>query len=195
MWTKLLHTESGGDIIGNKPLGQLEIDEHAAEAGIVTRLEAFVDTIKAFSRSTSNTQTAAVPISEIRRALPVIKHKRGKVIIPRMASGAEIVAAAMQACGVDALVLPEQNQSNLTYSNRVTTGKECLPYRVVLGDFMKFFYENADNGISLDSVEGFMPTAYGPCRYGKYAPEQAISLREIGFDLPLEGCYPTMLPR
>jgi predicted nucleotide-binding protein (sugar kinase/HSP70/actin superfamily) len=34
------------DIMGGKPLGQLEIDEHAAEAGIVTRLEAFVDTIQ-----------------------------------------------------------------------------------------------------------------------------------------------------
>ena len=34
------------DIMGGKPLGQLEIDEHAAEAGIVTRLEAFVDTIR-----------------------------------------------------------------------------------------------------------------------------------------------------
>ncbi|MDM7999391.1 MAG: acyl-CoA dehydratase activase, partial [Dehalococcoidia bacterium] len=30
------------DIMGDKPLGQLEIDEYAAEAGIVTRLEAFV---------------------------------------------------------------------------------------------------------------------------------------------------------
>ncbi len=37
--------------MGGKPLGQLEIDEHAAEAGIVTRLEAFVDTIKGFAHS------------------------------------------------------------------------------------------------------------------------------------------------
>jgi predicted nucleotide-binding protein (sugar kinase/HSP70/actin superfamily) len=37
------------DIMGGKPLGQLEIDEHAAEAGIVTRLEAFVDTIQGFA--------------------------------------------------------------------------------------------------------------------------------------------------
>ena len=29
------------DIMGGKPLGQLEIDEHAAEAGIVTRLGSF----------------------------------------------------------------------------------------------------------------------------------------------------------
>ena len=39
------------DITGNKPLGQLEIDEHAAEAGLVTRLEAFVDTIQGHARA------------------------------------------------------------------------------------------------------------------------------------------------
>ena len=39
------------DIMGGKPLGELEIDEHAAEAGIVTRLEAFVDTITGFARA------------------------------------------------------------------------------------------------------------------------------------------------
>jgi predicted nucleotide-binding protein (sugar kinase/HSP70/actin superfamily) len=33
------------DITDGKPLGHLELDEHAAEAGLVTRLEAFVDTI------------------------------------------------------------------------------------------------------------------------------------------------------
>ncbi len=39
------------DVMGGKPMGQLEIDEHAAEAGLVTRLEAFVDTIKSYACS------------------------------------------------------------------------------------------------------------------------------------------------
>ena len=36
-------------------MGQLEIDEHAAEAGLVTRLEAFVDTIKGYTKSGKTT--------------------------------------------------------------------------------------------------------------------------------------------
>jgi len=35
-------------------------------------------------------------------------------------------------------------------------------------------------------VAGFMPSAYGPCRFGKYAVEQMRQLRDIGFDLHLE---------
>jgi len=64
----------------------------------------------------------------------------------------------------------------------VTSGTECLPYRVTLGDFMKFCYDHGDN---LKNYEGFMAGAYGPCRLGKYAVEQGRVLKELGFDLPM----------
>ena len=51
--------------MGGKPLGQLEIDEHAAEAGLVTRLEAFVDTIVGYSRS--GNKSAEVQVADIYR--------------------------------------------------------------------------------------------------------------------------------
>ena len=38
------------DIMGGKPLGQIEVDEHAAEAGYITRLEALVDTVRGYRR-------------------------------------------------------------------------------------------------------------------------------------------------
>jgi predicted nucleotide-binding protein (sugar kinase/HSP70/actin superfamily) len=167
------------DIMGDKPLGQLEIDEHAAEAGIVTRLEAFVDTIKGFAGSSKQHEIQRQDI--YRRASPVSSSKR-TLLIPRMAPHAEILAAAIEACGSRAIVLPEQDERNLVYSNQVTSGKECLPYRVTLGDFMRFFYED---GANPKEVEGFMASSFGPCRFGKYALEQMRILKEIGFDLPL----------
>jgi predicted nucleotide-binding protein (sugar kinase/HSP70/actin superfamily) len=172
------------DIMGGKPLGQLEIDEHAAEAGIVTRLEAFVDTIKGFARSRKSHQVPAWDKNLYRSAPTTVNTKR-VLLIPRMAPHAEILSAAMQAFGVRAIVLPEQDERNLLYSNKVTSGKECLPYRVTLGDFMRFFYEGADNGVDPQDAEGFMASAFGPCRFGKYAVEQIRILREIGLDLPI----------
>jgi predicted nucleotide-binding protein (sugar kinase/HSP70/actin superfamily) len=172
------------DVMGGKPLGQLEIDEHAAEAGLVTRLEAFVDTIKGFAAS-GRAGEYPVRTRDIRRAA-CARIGEGKVIlVPRMCAGAEALAAAMQAFGVNAVVLPEQDERNLLYSNKVTSGKECLPYRVTLGDFMKFYYENERYGIDPKDVEGFMASAYGPCRFGKYAVEHARILRELGFDLAI----------
>jgi predicted nucleotide-binding protein (sugar kinase/HSP70/actin superfamily) len=171
------------DIMGGKPLGQLEIDEHAAEAGIVTRLEAFVDTIKGFARSSKPHRVPAR--DNIYRFVPTAVTTRKLLLIPRMCPHAEVLCAAMQAYGVNAMVLPESDEKTLLYSNKVTSGKECLPYRVTLGDFMRVFYEGAGNGIDPKDVEGFLGSAYGPCRFGKYAIEQIRILKEIGFDFPL----------
>ena len=172
------------DIMGGKPLGELEIDEHAAEAGIVTRLEAFVDTIKGFARSSKADKGPTWDKNIQRKATTRISPKK-VLIIPRMAPHAEALAAAMEAYGVKAVVLPEPDQRNILYSHKVTSGKECLPYRVTLGGFMRFFYENEHGAVDLKDVEGFLASAYGPCRFGKYAVEEIRILREIGFDLPI----------
>jgi predicted CoA-substrate-specific enzyme activase len=169
------------DIMGGKPLGQLEIDEHAAEAGIVTRLEAFVDTIEGFARSVGKRE-ASNKEDIYRKALPPVIDTKKTFIIPRMAPHVELVSALLEGSGFRAIVLPEPNERNLLYADKVTSGMECLPYRVTLGDFLRFCYEN---GGDLKNVEAVMASAYGPCRFGKYALEQIQILKELGFDLPI----------
>jgi predicted CoA-substrate-specific enzyme activase len=169
------------DIMGGKPLGQLEIDEHAAEAGIVTRLEAFVDTITGFSHSHGKHQPSR---RNIYRGTVATVSSQKTVLIPMMAPYVEAVSAAMDANGARTVILPEPDERNLLYSNQVTTGAECLPYRVTLGDFIRYYY---DNGADTRHIEGFMAGSYGPCRLGKYAVEQNRLLREIGFDLPVRS--------
>ncbi len=172
------------DIMGGKPLGELEIDEHAAEAGIVTRLEAFVDTITGFAHASKADKSLAEAKNIQRKATTRISSKK-VLLIPSMAPHAEAVAAAMEAFGVRAVVLPEPDERNILYSHKVTSGKECLPYRVTLGGFMRYFYENEHGAVDLKDIEGFLASAYGPCRFGKYAVEEIRILREIGFDLPI----------
>jgi predicted CoA-substrate-specific enzyme activase len=167
------------DIMGGKPMGQLEIDEHAAEAGIVTRLEAFVDTINEYHRSAKQRPDTQ---KDIRRKSLTLTSTEKTMIIPRMGTFILALGAALEACGAKVLVLPEPDERNILYSNQVTTGTECLPYRVTLGDFMRFCNEQ---GKGLKNVEGFMSGSYGPCRLGKYAIEQARVLKEQGFDLPI----------
>jgi predicted CoA-substrate-specific enzyme activase len=169
------------DIMGGKPLGQLEIDEHAAEAGIVTRLEAFVDTINGFAQSAGKQEK---PRKEdvYRRAFPPVIDAKKTFIIPRMTPHIELVGALLEGSGFRAVVLPEANERNLLYADKVTSGVECLPYRVTLGDFLRFSYEN---GNDLKNIEAVMAGAYGPCRFGKYALEQIKILRDVGIDIPI----------
>ncbi len=167
------------DIMGGKPLGELEIDEHAAEAGIVTRLEAFVDTINGYAKSAR--RPAAADKDIYRKATAVIDVKK-TLILPRMSPHVDVLVAAMKACGARAVVLPEPEECNLIYSNEVTSGRECLPFRVTLGDFIRFC---RDNDGKTDEYEGLMAGAYGPCRLGKYALEHDRILKEMGYDLPI----------
>jgi predicted CoA-substrate-specific enzyme activase len=167
------------DIMLNKPLGHLEIDEHAAEAGIITRLEAFVSTIKAFTTPDGVTKKQR---QYFHRGVSPSNGNHKTLIAPMMAPHIDVVAAAMNAFGSRVVVLPEPDQQSLQYANRVTSGAECLPYRITLGDFIKFC---DGNGTSLKNIEGLTGGAYGPCRFGKYAIEQTRVLKKIGYNLPI----------
>jgi len=167
------------DIMGGKPLGELEIDEHAAEAGIVTRLEAYVDTIKSYAQSTKHLPETG---RYVYRGASAIINPQKTLLLPRMCPHADVIAEAVNASGARAMVLPEPDEHTLLLSNQVTSGTECLPYRVTLGDFIKFCHDCGDN---LKDYEGFMAGAYGPCRLGKYVVEQGRILKELGFDLPM----------
>ncbi|GAH73520.1 unnamed protein product, partial [marine sediment metagenome] len=167
--------------MGGKPLGQLEIDEHAAEAGIVTRLEAFVDTIKGFACSAGQHK---IPHEYIYRGSSALINMKKTFLIPNMAPHAELLSPLMESYGIRAIVLPEPNRSNLLYADRVTSGVECLPFRVTLGDFLRFYH---DNGTDLRNVEAFMAGAYGPCRLGKYALEQGRILKDLSINMPIRS--------
>jgi predicted CoA-substrate-specific enzyme activase len=167
------------DIMGNKPLGQLEIDEHAAEAGIVTRIEAFVDTIVGHAKSG---QVATVAPATIYRGIEVLSKSDRTLLIPYMSAHAELIAAAMRGQGVNAIVLPEPDSRVLNYADKVTSGVECLPFRVTLGGFLQHYSEN---GHDPHKTAAFMASAYGPCRLGHYAGEQRRVFPDLGMDMPM----------
>jgi predicted CoA-substrate-specific enzyme activase len=167
------------DIMGGKPLGQLEIDEHAAEAGLVTRLEAFVDTIVGHSKSGQGT---SVNPDDIRRVVPVLTRSDRSLLIPYMSPHAEVIGAAMNAYGIKTTVLPEPDSRVLHYADKVTSGVECLPFRVTLGGFLQYHYENGHEPVR---AAAFMAGAYGPCRLGHYAGEQSRIFKDLGIDMPM----------
>ncbi|HHE41430.1 MAG TPA: hypothetical protein ENL12_02145, partial [Dehalococcoidia bacterium] len=168
------------DIMGGKPLGQLEIDEHAAEAGIVTRIEAFVDTIVGYARS--GQRSVRVDPPAVSRRIDVLSRSDRTLLLPYMSPHAEVIGAAMEGYGVKCVVLPEPDSRVLQYADKVTSGVECLPFRVTLGSFLQYYYEN---GHDADKLAAFMAGAYGPCRLGHYAGEQLRIFQDLGLDLPV----------
>jgi predicted nucleotide-binding protein (sugar kinase/HSP70/actin superfamily) len=91
-----------------------------------------------------------------------------KLYIPPMAYGsARAFAAAFRAVGVDAEPTPPSDHRTRELGGRYTSGDECYPAKVTVGDFMKLLEQP---GAQAGRAVLFMPTANGPCRFGQYAP-------------------------
>jgi len=89
------------------------------------------------------------------------------VYIPAMAHGsARLFAAGFRALGVDARPTPPSDYRTRELGARHTSGDECYPAKVTVGDFMKVL---DDPGNDPAKTVFFMATAEGPCRFGQYA--------------------------
>jgi predicted nucleotide-binding protein (sugar kinase/HSP70/actin superfamily) len=106
--------------------------------------------------------------------------KGRKLYIPEMShSGAVTFAAAFRSVGMDAEVCPRSDARTLELGGRHTSGEECLPARVTLGNFLKI---TEQPGFDAGKTAFFMPSADGPCRFGQYGPYIRKVLRDVGLD-------------
>ncbi|MCJ7796005.1 MAG: hypothetical protein MUQ56_04460, partial [Thermoleophilia bacterium] len=100
--------------------------------------------------------------------------------LPRMPfGGSRLLAAAFHSIGFDARVIAESDARTLELGSKYTSGDECYPQKVVMGDFMKLI---EDEQLDPKKLAFMIPTANGPCRFGQYASLQRVVLDEAGFD-------------
>jgi predicted nucleotide-binding protein (sugar kinase/HSP70/actin superfamily) len=107
----------------------------------------------------------------------VLKGRR--LYIPQMAyEGAKFIAAAMRSVGIDAEISPYSDEKTLELGAKYTSGDECYPEKVTLGDFLKVT-ELPD--FDPNKTAFFMPSAGGPCRFGQYAGYAQMVMDELGY--------------
>jgi len=107
---------------------------------------------------------------------------RGKTfLIPEMNRVAShLIAASVRSFGVDAQVL--KTYRGLDYGKKFTSGKECYPCVVTLGDLLHFVAEERVRRgaeFSAGDYVYFMPESDGPCRFGLYNKYQRIVLDSL----------------
>ena len=157
--------------MAGKPFLQLEIDEHSADAGAITRIEAFLDSVAQAEPSPA----AAVPPRARSNGSAVGR----KVFLPPMADHAYALAAAFRACGVDAEVLPESDEETVRIGRQYSSGRECYPLALTTGDMIK---ATRRPGFDADRSAFFMPTGKGPCRFGQYHRYHRQVLDRLGLE-------------
>ncbi len=170
------------DIMGIKPSLTLELDSHTADAGLNTRIDAFLDIVKSF-RELEKQKKIKEGKHAFRPAEVVIENGRQYVIssskkrypltdrkvtllLPTMGRiGVEGFAAAFRAFGINAVALPDSDMDVLMRGRANTTCKEFLPMQLTTGSMLKYVEEKQKKG---EVIVFFMPASSGPCRFGQY---------------------------
>ena len=158
------------DIMADKPCLFLELDEHSADAGLVTRLEAFLDSL-------SHYKPKEIIKTQMVKTTESIGNR--KIFVPYMGDCSYGMAAAMKAHGRSAEVMKSADEEGLLIGRKFTTGKECLPCAITTGDMLTIAQRK-----DFDPTKSafFMPSTSGPCRLGMYNCLQRLVLGYAGLD-------------
>ncbi|TAL66427.1 MAG: CoA activase [Bacteroidetes bacterium] len=156
-----------------KPFLHLEVDEHSADAGMVTRIEAFLDSLKGWEKNEKKELEIFRP-----RPSPSSLQKDRVLYFPYMNDSAYLIAAAARSCGIQSEVLPKQTGEDLAIGRKYTSSKECFPMICTTGSFIKKLTEP---GADPSKMSFFMPDHNGPCRFGQYNQFHRILFDRLGF--------------
>jgi predicted CoA-substrate-specific enzyme activase len=170
-------------IMGTKPFLVLELDSHSADAGIDTRVEAFLDIIEGYRSKIDqlreerydnglrfmNNGKEPLHLMDVHanRKLEIFGNKRVKMLFANMGRlSTELLAASVRASGISAEALPLPDVHTLQMARNHMSGKECLPSQLVLGGALRYFSSEKYRKDEIYLL--FVPTTTGPCRTGQY---------------------------
>ncbi len=161
------------EIMGRKPSLTLELDEHSADTGYGTRLEAFADLMAEYEEAPEDRTFLYVKSS------PRDLHGKRVLLVPMHPGVVPMFAAAFEKHGYETLMLPEITPEQFELGRKHTRGSECLPAHVTTGNILHALERH---GLRPDEAALFMPTSDGPCRFGQYASLHRIILNKLGYE-------------
>ena len=169
-------------IMGRKPSLTLELDSHTADAGIETRIEAFLDIVAQYRQLISrkqlpNTSESFTPAQTfMHNGTPKVKSSNGEVLpmtdprvtflIPSMGRiSTEAISAVFREAGYHVASHPPADEAVLKLGRANTSCKECLPLILTTGTLLNYIQTQKHPD---EVLVYFMPSASGPCRFGQY---------------------------
>jgi len=169
----------------------LEFDEHQAEAGLVTRLEAFARTLRGTTGQSRKTKDESLALDPGEPTRPLREYI---YYVPGFSDHAHAYVGALRGAGCRSVLLPPTDDESWQLGLRHAYGRECHPYISFLGDLLKA----ADRpGFVPDEAAFYGPSYFGPCLVPQYIIALKLVLRRIGLGgiTPLNiADPPTMAP-
>ncbi|MBE3572293.1 MAG: hypothetical protein IMW95_05025 [Moorella humiferrea] len=151
------------------PFLLLTLDEHTGEAGLITRLEAFIDT--------SGGRPANPAVKGQDFFLPAPREEVPKVGAPGMGLLDIALEAVLQECRVEMIPTPPVTKHTVELGKELAPEFICYPLVTTLGQIREVLAKGANTVV--------MVGGKGRCRLGWYAQLQDLLLRRLRHDFRL----------
>lgn len=161
------------------PFLLLTLDEHTADAGLSTRIEAFMDV-----QPLPTTDRENIERIKSKPAVPGPRANRIVVGMPTMGHLDLAIRSALAECGVDSINTPPATKEILELGKPLAPEFVCLPFTFTLGQ-MRWLLDHGANHL-------LMVGGKGKCRLGWYAQLQEQLLRRLGYDFEITMINPPL---
>jgi len=151
---------------------RLVIDEHAGEAGLITRLEASSDTL---AQNLTEAKQEVV-LEKLLPKTPVIP-KNLIVSCPNLGYASIAVSVFCNKLGIEFVEASPTTEKSTSKARRYCPEYSCRPFGVTLGNMLETLENRPDVNIFLQGGGS------GPCKYGNYHDAQQIILNNCGHNI------------
>ena len=159
----------------------IEVDEHTSGVGVITRLEAFVNSLN--SQGTRTVESEDIDKGKvvrkdenIRRKFPELRQDT-TMYLPWMHPYSEIVRALLLSKGIPTEVLPETNRNTVGIGRQFTIAEEYFSLTALMGDVFNQCHAQS-NG---NHMTFLIPRTEGAEADGQYSRMLRMKLDEEGY--------------
>lgn len=152
------------------PLLKLFMDEQTGEAGLITRIEAFMDTCGETHAEQEKESYAPVTVATKWPVKPVVG-------FPSMGHLDLVVHSVLRECGIETVKPPALSRQAMELGKELVPEFVCLPLTATLGQMIQML----DLGVNCFLMVG----GKGRCRLGWYAQVQELLLKRKGLSFDM----------
>ena len=122
--------------MGDKPYLQIEVDEHFSNVGVITRIEAFLNSLNHRPVEVLPKDFVLEQVEIHPCHLPAVPEKDFPLWLPPLGEYTASLTGYFRAQGVDAHALPHLSAHALSLGRAETSAKEYLPFSALLGGIL-----------------------------------------------------------
>lgn len=176
-------------LLAGYPHTILESDGHGGAAGFVTRIQAFLQSVKQYMDEEGKTAPAdhervvSYVESGVHRGKYLDKEIR-YVFFSSLDYLGDLFAAVYRSYGYDAVSAPPVSEENCRLGKPDCSGKECMSYQLIWGAFREYL-ESVKNEVAAQGQEAprhirLVQLSGQICRAGMYGVKDRLSVNRMG---------------